>query len=200
MAKKVRMSRQRFYDLIGDVFPKPLRDENTQRPYYDDGLQKICIEVKNSKVGINGKPIIFYGHGPGELILCEVCGKELLEKDFYFKSGEIVQPCKSCYNTTGEYEKRKKLYNRNVKLKKYNLSLTEYNEFAASQYDRCAICGESTKNTLHIDHDHTTGNVRGLLCPNCNIGLGNFKDDVTRLWNAIAYLELHRKGLIHETN
>jgi hypothetical protein len=52
----------------------------------------------------------------------------------------------------------------------------------------CAICGDGLA-TPHIDHDHVTGRVRGILCPSCNIGLGRFKDDVSRLKSGIAYLE-----------
>lgn len=55
---------------------------------------------------------------------------------------------------------------------------------------KCEIC--ETKNpgssTFHTDHDHKSGIVRGLLCANCNKGLGHFKDDITILNNAIEYL------------
>lgn len=55
---------------------------------------------------------------------------------------------------------------------------------------KCAICGSSYR--LHIDHDHKTGQLRGLLCHFCNTGLGHFRDSPERLRAAIAYLMKHR--------
>lgn len=56
----------------------------------------------------------------------------------------------------------------------------------------CGICGatESSggKKQLHVDHDHTTGKIRGLLCNHCNLGIGHFKDDTELLQAAIKYL------------
>ena len=56
-----------------------------------------------------------------------------------------------------------------------------------AQGNMCAICG-ATELPLFVDHDHTSGLVRGLLCHYCNIGLGGFKDDPARLQSAIRYL------------
>lgn len=53
---------------------------------------------------------------------------------------------------------------------------------------RCAICGTTPDKPLGIDHDHTTGQVRGMLCGLCNLGLGYFKDSSDRLAAAITYL------------
>jgi hypothetical protein len=57
----------------------------------------------------------------------------------------------------------------------------------------CELCGEFSKK-IHLDHDHTTGKVRGWLCSGCNNGLGQFKDDTQRLRAAILYLERHADG------
>jgi hypothetical protein len=77
---------------------------------------------------------------------------------------------------------------------KYNLSLEEYNNMFAIQRGCCAICGthqSEMKIRLSVDHDHTTGKIRSLLCKSCNIGLGEFKDRVELLKKAISYLESH---------
>ena len=64
----------------------------------------------------------------------------------------------------------------------------------AIQRGCCAICGthqSEMKIRLSVDHDHTTGKIRSLLCKSCNIGLGEFKDRVELLKKAISYLESH---------
>ena len=60
------------------------------------------------------------------------------------------------------------------------------------QDGKCALCGnppDDKKKTLQIDHCHKEGMVRGLLCINCNLGLGHFKHDPALLHAAIKYLE-----------
>ena len=52
----------------------------------------------------------------------------------------------------------------------------------------CAVCGEVLTLKYHIDHDHLTGKIRGLLCRGCNLGLGFFQDSVPKLMAAIQYL------------
>jgi hypothetical protein len=62
----------------------------------------------------------------------------------------------------------------------------------AEQKGCCAICGVHQDNVtkrFSVDHNHSTGKVRGLLCQNCNAGLGNFMDDISNLKSAIEYLE-----------
>jgi len=60
------------------------------------------------------------------------------------------------------------------------------------QEHKCAICSTSDADLdklLSVDHCHTTGKVRGLLCNNCNLALGNFKDKIENLKSAINYLK-----------
>lgn len=74
---------------------------------------------------------------------------------------------------------------------KYGLSAEQYYEMYLNQDGKCAICGAELpdENYLHVDHDKKTGEVRGLLCRDCNWGLGNFKDNPKNLQKAIEYLE-----------
>ena len=60
MARMVGLSRQRFYQLQGSTFPEPMRDPETNRPFYDEELQQMCLEVRRRNCGVDGKPILFY--------------------------------------------------------------------------------------------------------------------------------------------
>ena len=78
-------------------------------------------------------------------------------------------------------------------LKRYDLTVEQYDELLAEQGGVCAICkGPSTEKGYHVDHDHVTKRVRGLLCSRCNVGLGQFKDSPDRLRVAVEYLEKNR--------
>jgi hypothetical protein len=75
--------------------------------------------------------------------------------------------------------------------KKYGVSPDDCEKMVRSQKGLCAICKEKPagkRNYLQIDHNHVTGNVRGMLCNSCNTGLGLLKDNVKLLKNAIKYL------------
>jgi hypothetical protein len=78
--------------------------------------------------------------------------------------------------------------------RKFGISLMEYEALRDSQQSRCAICFTDKpggKGDWHLDHDHVSKKIRGLLCQNCNIGLGSFKDDPRRLEQAADYLRKH---------
>jgi hypothetical protein len=70
---------------------------------------------------------------------------------------------------------------------KYGMTVAQWEALFKRQGGGCAICGGAGRK-LCVDHNHATGAVRGLLCDQCNHGLGNFRDDETRLRLAIAYL------------
>src|SRR5262249_41281101 len=97
--------------------------------------------------------------------------------------------CKPCHNARGK-ESKQRLYGgeRHYHLmRRYGISAAEFDRLLAEQGGACAICGREDRE--HVDHDHQTGKVRGILCFNCNGGLGQFSDNTERLANAIEYLE-----------
>jgi len=69
----------------------------------------------------------------------------------------------------------------------YNLSVEDYNKLLEKNNFICQICKSDKE--LCIDHDHKTGNIRGILCRSCNKGLGHFFDNIDILKGAIFYLE-----------
>lgn len=71
--------------------------------------------------------------------------------------------------------------------RRYGLSIEEVSAQTALQRGLCAICRAAP--AAHVDHDHTSGRARGMLCFNCNGGLGQFFDDPVRLARAIDYLK-----------
>lgn len=79
------------------------------------------------------------------------------------------------------------------RLKKYGITLEQFNKMLSDQKGKCAICGHSDDSKPLffpvVDHCHDSKGVRGLLCMNCNQGLGKFKDDLRLLRAAITYLK-----------
>jgi hypothetical protein len=123
---------------------------------------------------------------------CPDCGKYKPLSEFprnrRTKNG-FATYCKPCHNARG-HESRKRLYgsSRHYHLKRrYGIGAKEVEELIREQGDVCAICDRP--NPEHVDHDHATGQVRGVLCFNCNGGLGQFGDDAQRLYRAAFYVE-----------
>lgn len=75
------------------------------------------------------------------------------------------------------------------RMKKYGVSRDCFQLMLAVQKNACGICDEVFSKTPQVDHDHTTGEVRGLLCGRCNIALGGFKDSLEILGRAKEYLQ-----------
>ncbi len=72
-----------------------------------------------------------------------------------------------------------------ARMRKYGITSEEHDVVMSA--GKCATCGSTEK--LCIDHDHSTGKVRGLLCNDCNLSLGYAKDSIETLKNLIKYLE-----------
>lgn len=90
-----------------------------------------------------------------------------------------------------EYRKQRQASKRNYKLKrKYGINQAQYDEMFERQSGVCAICGKPqiSGKKLAIDHNHKTGQVRGLLCRKCNLSIGHLNDDAGLFYKAAQYL------------
>jgi hypothetical protein len=168
--------------------------------------------------------IIYGQEKEKEMPICKVCNKDLELKKFSSSyrtnaKGERVEykdsTCMVCrrkhhLSKPGKKDIHRKgsskwylnnpLKVKEQRLRKYGLTLQQYNNLRESQKFSCAICNKHETNVpqgrasitdyaLHVDHSHTTNKVRGLLCTNCNTILGKCYDDPKILKNAIKYLE-----------
>lgn len=138
--------------------------------------------------------------------ICTKCGQEQSLRRFYrnkgMKDGRLNH-CKSCVSksvNTAEQREYKKIWqqsaeakaiNRQAQLKmKYGITLEDYDDMLDEQGGVCAICGNPpTGRRLAVDHNHEIGVFRGLLCNNCNRGIGHLKEDIKILKQAIKYLK-----------
>jgi hypothetical protein len=125
---------------------------------------------------------------------CVECGEEKPSDDFYFHR----RACKPCVR---EHQRRfcatRPDYHlaRNLK-QRYGISLDEYHSHITNQNFACAICevelstalAYKAKRAVVVDHNHETGEVRGVLCSKCNLVLGHARENTTILYKAIVYL------------
>lgn len=95
--------------------------------------------------------------------------------------------CKPCHNRIGRENRERHGGNRNHHLRRrYGITAEHFDRMLADQEGVCAICREAPAE--HVDHDHETERVRGLLCFNCNGALGQFRDRTELMLRAVAYL------------
>ena len=147
--------------------------------------------------------------------ICTKCGNNLPLGAFHLKKGGKHGRRADCASCAAEYQAKrrngpkrqaildeKKRYSdahpeirRTALLRdKYNLTLEEYDAKLKSQNGLCAICGSDTPlnsghKHMYVDHNHVTGQVRGLLCNPCNTTIGAAKEDLERLSKCIEYLK-----------
>lgn len=140
---------------------------------------------------------------------CITCKHKLPASKFWLQSnGRPINVCKDCYrirtnkwrkknrNKTRSYTQKWYLKNpehahKHKLMYRYGINLVHFNAMLESQGGVCAICArpESRKQHLSVDHCHSTGLNRGLLCDACNRSLGGFDDSPEMLRRACAYLE-----------
>jgi len=132
---------------------------------------------------------------------CRTCGivKPLEAFGQYRNRGKVQwrRECKACrsaaesakYHGCAERRATAKANTHRSRLQRcYSMTPEDLTRMQREQDDKCLICKQKP-DTLHIDHCHSTGAVRGLLCGTCNRGLGLFKDNPAYLQQAIYYLQ-----------
>lgn len=189
---------------------KPLEEfcANSKRPDGRGSYCKACFNVRSQasyakrtreKLGrdVQARRVV-----PDGQRYCPDCGETKPLADFPRSrndTGGRGRYCKPCHNARGT-ETKKRLYggSREYHLRRrYGVGQAEFDEMLAEQGGVCAICGAD--DPKHVDHDHRTGWVRGILCFNCNGGLGQFRDSPEFLAGAITYLKgtTWQRALIH---
>jgi Recombination endonuclease VII len=127
--------------------------------------------------------------------LCSACHEPKPLADFYYtwsghaclKSGH----CRDCWSRARKRSQRSRLRST-----PYSIRHEQFLQMTVKQGGVCMVCGQGPAKDLVVDHCHTTGRIRGLLCGSCNMGLGLFKDDPKRLKAAVRYLEEHFRALL----
>lgn len=124
----------------------------------------------------------------GHAIYCRSCTS--LKNRAYNQSARGKATLKK-YQQTEKYKKSHAWTNKKWKLRyKYSITFEQFKLMLEHQESKCAVCGKHISGKgVHIDHNHETGKVRGLLCRCCNIGLGHFGDSAKNLRKAADYLE-----------
>jgi hypothetical protein len=143
----------------------------------------------------------------GLLEICKICKKEYdikyrsknadrlreRQRNWYKENTEKVKNNTKVYKEKNPTKVRENKYFNNLFLN-YGLSKEKYLDILECQGACCAICKSSTANSkiserLFVDHCHETGEVRGLLCHGCNVGIGLLKEKIENLYSAINYLK-----------
>ncbi len=177
----------------GKVTRRPLPSQRTRTTRRAKGLKTAMTQIFADRV-MESSP-------PSSLKRCGSCWNEKPPEMFAANR----RTCKECVRAAGrEYQKkhgdrirasRRKIYRANAATqilqghcRRYGISREEYLSLMAVR--ECGIC-RATSRRLCIDHDHSTGKVRGRICHQCNSGLGYFGDSAERMLRAAQYIREH---------
>ncbi len=167
-------------------------------------LQKICSRCKETKVLLEFNR--YKARKDGLQSWCKKCQRKKA-KEIYYKDIERIRRLarERRRRNIGKYRERAKQENREhpERVRKYRLkycyglAVDDYQALYNKQNGHCVICGRFCV-VLHVDHNHETRKIRGLLCPSCNHGLGYLKN-IANLRNAKNYLESHLVNVVVTT-
>jgi hypothetical protein len=125
---------------------------------------------------------------------CKICQVEQPLDNFYKQNKYYNSYCKQCAKSISiKWKQKNPDYHPTYNLQyKYRLTKQQHNDMLCKQNFCCAICNLSFNETKpFVDHNHTTGKVRDLLCYHCNLGIGQMRENPDILKAAIEYLQKH---------
>lgn len=129
--------------------------------------------------------------------VCKYCGEEKWEEEWAFQTHKNRNPssfgrCKECVKARKNSPEIREINRKSMLKIMYGITSEEYNELLRVQNFSCAICKghiSKFKKALSVDHNHMTGEVRGLLCQKCNMALGLLGDRLEAIQNLLKYME-----------
>jgi Recombination endonuclease VII len=179
-----------------ELLPQSAFGRNKTQP---DGLSFYCLTCNRARSNewyrrrrrSLGKEVRDLSWVPDGFRWCPTCEQAVAHEDYVrnvaLPSGFGTR-CKACNNRLG-----KEAYWR----RRYGMTKAEVDQLRARQGNVCAIC--DSPDPEHLDHDHSSGKIRALLCQRCNHGLGLFRDEPYLLQVAALYVEGHRQQQAYET-
>jgi hypothetical protein len=140
---------------------------------------------------------------------CKICSVRKNFIDFHknLNADGRYNVCKKCHYERNQkvrkdpkHKERFKQYQKsNAMFRRYGIILSQYEEMVEKQNNKCLICGNEPlidgkiqNRSLHIDHCHKTGKIRGLLCHLCNRGIGLFRERKDLIEKALKYIKKHQ--------
>lgn len=153
------------------------RELGCSNTYIRDTLMRHGIELRGKG---KKRPVRETEDGSVRLF-CFSCREYKSSDSFFRAENSRLKAASRCKKCSRDSELRKK----------FKITAEEYNNILSSQGSVCAICGkdeQENKRALSLDHCHSTGKIRGILCNKCNVGLGCFSDDTQKLLMAVEYL------------
>ena len=135
---------------------------------------------------------------------CNRCEQHYISKEFLMKKNKMnftderSPTCTYCVKSEkAKHTDPDRVARTTDLLRDYGMTIEDYEDRLKKQNGRCSICKSDKpkgrgKGVFHIDHNHATGQIRSILCVDCNIGLGMFQDSIKSLFKAITYLLKHK--------
>lgn len=167
-----------------------------------DVISKREAEARGEKLYFTGKPCVRGHISPRNVAggMCRECHRENARQRIeqnpqahrdQVKRSRRKHPEKHAERQKKWYQENRRKVRNSVRDRRYGLAPGQFEKMLEAQQNQCASCREDFLDEPNVDHDHTTGAVRGLLCGSCNRAAGQVGDDPVKLRALANYLDRH---------